>query len=122
MRQDRAPLAKQGERQEYIGVLSLHSQSLQNKQCFHNLYAYLSAARNKKYGNALQAASAKGYEQLVQMLLEAGVDVNAQRGEHGNALQAALSNGHEKVAQMLLDKGANVNAHGGAFGNALQAT
>jgi ankyrin repeat protein len=56
------------------------------------------------------------------MLLEAAVDVNAQRGEHGNALQAALSNGHEKAAQMLLDKGANVNAHGGAFGNALQAT
>jgi hypothetical protein len=25
----------------------LSRQSLQNKQCFHNLYAYLSAARNK---------------------------------------------------------------------------
>jgi hypothetical protein len=27
----------------------LHRQSLQNKQCFHNLYAYLSVARNKIY-------------------------------------------------------------------------
>jgi hypothetical protein len=46
VRRGRASPAKQGERQEYIDVLSLHRQSLQNKQCFHNLYAYLSAARN----------------------------------------------------------------------------
>jgi rubrerythrin len=42
VRRDRALPAKQGERQEYIDVLSLHRQSLQNEQCFHNLYAYLS--------------------------------------------------------------------------------
>ena len=47
MRRGRASPAKQGERQEYIDVLSLHRQSLQNKQCFHNLYVYLSAARNR---------------------------------------------------------------------------
>ena len=29
----------------------LSRQSLQNKQCFHNLYAYLSAARNRKNNN-----------------------------------------------------------------------
>jgi hypothetical protein len=46
MRQDRASPAKQGGHQEYIDVLSLYRQSLQNKQCFHNIYAYLSAARN----------------------------------------------------------------------------
>jgi hypothetical protein len=49
VRRDRAPPAKQGKRQEYIDVLSLHRQSLQNKQCFHNLYAYLSAARNNVF-------------------------------------------------------------------------
>jgi hypothetical protein len=53
VRRGRASPAKQGERQEYIDVLSLHRQSLQNKQCFHNLYAYLSAARNKMYGRDL---------------------------------------------------------------------
>jgi hypothetical protein len=32
--------------------MSLFSrQSLQNKQCFHNLYAYLSAARNMFHSN-----------------------------------------------------------------------
>jgi hypothetical protein len=46
VRRDKASPAKQGERQEYIVVLSLHRQLLQNKQYFHNLYAYLSAARN----------------------------------------------------------------------------
>jgi hypothetical protein len=42
-------LASRRERREYIDVLSLHRQSLQNKQCFHNLYAYPSAARNIKH-------------------------------------------------------------------------
>jgi hypothetical protein len=51
VRQDRASPAKQGERQGYIDILSLHRQSLQNKQCFHNLYAYLSAARNNMYSS-----------------------------------------------------------------------
>ena len=44
------------------------------------------------------------------MLLDQGVDVNAQGGEFGSALQAASSKGHEKVVQMLLDQGADVNA------------
>jgi hypothetical protein len=39
--------AKQGEYQEYMDVLSLYRQYLQNKRCFHNqIYAYLSTARN----------------------------------------------------------------------------
>jgi hypothetical protein len=37
---------------------------------------------------ALQAASVGGHERVVQMLLEAGTNVNAQGGEYGNALQA----------------------------------
>jgi hypothetical protein len=44
----RASPLKQGVYQKYIDVFSLHRQSLQNKQCFHNpVYAYLSAARNR---------------------------------------------------------------------------
>jgi ankyrin repeat protein len=63
--------------------------------------------------NALQAASAsyRGNEKVVQMLIDAGADVNAQGGEHGNALQAALVlyYGNKKVVQMLIDAGADVN-------------
>jgi hypothetical protein len=39
-----------------------------------------------EYGNAFQAASARGKEVVVKMLLDKGPDVNAQGGEYGNAL------------------------------------
>ena len=74
MRRDRAPPAKQGKHQEYIDDLSLHRQSLQNKQCFHNLYAYLSAVRNK--------ASTCGGEMLAEpkwVFDDAGVSIELLR-------------------------------------------
>ena len=43
----------------------------------------------------------------VQMLLDAGVDVNAQKGYYDNALRAASERAHEKVVQMLVDAGAD---------------
>ncbi|KAH8707020.1 ankyrin repeat-containing domain protein [Phaeosphaeriaceae sp. PMI808] len=72
-------------------------------------------------GNALQAASNRGHEKIVQMLLDKGADVNAQGGEYGNALYAALVRGYEKIVQILVDNGADVNAQGGEYGNALYA-
>ena len=60
-------------------------------------------------------------ETVVQLLLENGVDANAQGGRHGNALQAASTGGHEPVVWLLLEKGADVNTQGGYYGNALQA-
>jgi hypothetical protein len=39
------------------------------------------------------------------MLLDKGVEVNAQGGWYGNTPQAASERGHETVVQMLLDKG-----------------
>ncbi|KAJ3886011.1 ectomycorrhiza-induced ankyrin-domain/NACHT-domain-containing protein [Lentinula edodes] len=73
------------------------------------------------YGTPLQAASLKGYESVVKLLLEKGADVNAQGGWHGNALQAASSGGYEPIVKLLLEMGADVNAQGGVYGNALQA-
>ncbi|CRL19500.1 Zinc finger, ZZ-type [Penicillium camemberti] len=85
---------------------------------------------------ALQAASLGGYESVVEILLGAGADVNAQGGYHGNALQAAGLNGSPETVQILLGAGADVNAQGvqillgagadvnaqgGEYGNALQA-
>ncbi|KAI0534164.1 hypothetical protein GGR58DRAFT_520604 [Xylaria digitata] len=54
------------------------------------------------------------------ILLDHGVDVNAQDEEYGNVLAAASFKRYEKIVQMLLDKDANVNDQGGWFGNALQ--
>jgi ankyrin repeat protein len=43
---------------------------------------------------------------VVQMLLAAGADVNAQEGWYVSALEAASLNGHEEVVQMLRAAGA----------------
>ncbi|KAK5313828.1 hypothetical protein LTR70_007402 [Exophiala xenobiotica] len=78
-------------------------------------------AEGGEYGNALQAASARGLHMMVQRLLDAGAHVNTQGGWYGSALQSASAGGHEKVVQLLLDAGADVNAQGGEYGDALQA-
>ena len=52
-------------------------------------------------------ASGYGHEKVVELLLGAGADVNAQGGgEDGTALYAASRGGHEKVVELLLGKGA----------------
>ena len=43
---------------------------------------------------------------VVQMLLEAGADVNAQHLDGTSALSEAVRYRHEEVIQMLLDAGA----------------
>jgi len=77
-------------------------------------------AQGGDFGNALNAASCKGHEKVVQLLLGKGADVNAQGRDFNNALYTASSQGYEKVVELLLDKGADVNAQDGYFGNALQ--
>jgi hypothetical protein len=70
---------------------------------------------------ALMWASGSGYEEVLQILIDAGADVNDQGGEYGKALQVASVGGHEKVLEMLLKKGADVKAERGYYGYALQA-
>ncbi|KAJ5605672.1 hypothetical protein N7510_008453 [Penicillium lagena] len=86
-------------------------------------------SRGGIYGSALQAASSRGYENVVRTLLEQGADINAQGGKYAmvkggaygsSALQAACSRGHEKVVQILLEQGADVNAHRSGYCSALQ--
>ncbi|KAK0721573.1 Pfs, NACHT and ankyrin domain protein [Lasiosphaeria miniovina] len=78
-------------------------------------------AQGGYYGNALQAASAQGHQEIVKLLLAKNADVNAQGGYYGNALQAASARGHQEIVKLLLAKNADVNAQGGENGNALQA-
>lgn len=60
----------------------------------------------------LQAASTRGYQAIVQLLLEKGADVHVQGGCNMTALQAALRGGHKAIVQLLLEKGADVHAQG----------
>ncbi|KAI1077965.1 hypothetical protein F5B20DRAFT_549960 [Whalleya microplaca] len=68
---------------------------------------------------ALQAASARGHKEIVQILLANNAEVNL-KSSAGTALQLASVGGHIEVVRMLLDNGANVNIHHGYYGTALQ--
>jgi ankyrin repeat protein len=57
---------------------------------------------------------------IVQILLDAGINVNAPASkEQTSALQAAIGNYHLEIVDRLLDAGAEVNAHDARFGTAL---
>jgi ankyrin repeat protein len=72
-------------------------------------------ARNGRYNNALQAASASrgSCKEVVALLLDKGADVNMYGGFYKSALHAAACFGHKEIVALLLDKGAD-------FGNVLQ--
>ena len=69
----------------------------------------------------LQAAASLGYESVVRLVLDIGVDINAVNSVSGNALHAAISSGKQTTAELLIEKGADVNCKGGQYGSALQA-
>ena len=58
----------------------------------------------------LHLAAQNGYKNIVNALIEAGADVNAEGSNKQIPLHLAAKNGHKQVVQALLDKGANVNA------------
>ncbi|KAK5210764.1 hypothetical protein LTR47_001484 [Exophiala xenobiotica] len=59
---------------------------------------------------ALYHASQNGDEKVVQILVDAGADVNAEGEGCFSALHVASEGGYEKIVQILVDKGADVNA------------
>ena len=69
----------------------------------------------------LQEAASRGYEMVVRLVLDIGVDINARSKVYGNALHAAISSSNQKIAELLIRKGADVDCEGGKYGSALQA-
>jgi len=62
---------------------------------------------------ALMCASARGYDEVVKMLVNHGADVNNRDiQQQFSALMCAAQYGHEKVVRILLEHGADVNAQG----------
>ena len=58
----------------------------------------------------LSFAAGAGHDQVVQLLLDKGADVNTQSDTDKSALQEACSNSHDHIVHLLLGKGANINA------------
>ena len=62
-----------------------------------------------------------GYDQIVQLLLDQGADINAKSGYFGNALGTAIARGDDKLVQILFDRGADINTQSD-YRSALWAT
>ncbi|KAJ9300709.1 hypothetical protein DTO271G3_1873 [Paecilomyces variotii] len=70
-------------------------------------------------GAGLVYASNSGYQQMVQLLIDHGADVNL-RGRSGTAIAVASLKGHESVVHQLLQNGADINIRGN-IGTAISA-
>jgi hypothetical protein len=72
----------------------------------------LDIAEFRHSGAPLHAASSRGHIEVVHLLLQRNVDVNALCTSHYNwtPLHFASANGYAKVAQLLLERGADINA------------
>jgi ankyrin repeat protein len=67
-------------------------------------------ARSKSGKKALRKAAERGKIELVQLLLEAGADVNAREPEtSATALEKAIRQCNIEMVQFLIEKGADVN-------------
>lgn len=75
-----------------------------------------------KFKTALLAAVFHGHDDVVQILLDAGADVNLA-GVAGPPIMIASLKGYDTVAQMLLNAGAHVNTQGPCpFGALIEAS
>ncbi|CAN9214993.1 unnamed protein product [Alternaria alternata] len=70
---------------------------------------------------ALKAATFRGNEKVVEILVASGADVNYKGGTFGTALQTAAFEGNATIVNILITNGADVNCEAGHFGTALQA-
>jgi len=62
------------------------------------------------YSEALSMASMKGYIDIVNLLIENGVNVNAKGNNGWTALMHASSGGYLAIVEILIKNGADVNA------------
>jgi len=75
---------------------------------------------SSEFGTALQAATAHGHQDIVQLLIKRGADVNLKGGRLGSALVCAAAYGHIGIVKILLKKRADVDLHVEPWGSALR--
>ncbi|RYN79003.1 hypothetical protein AA0117_g3867 [Alternaria alternata] len=71
------------------------------------------------YKNPLHIAAEEGHLGVIEVLLEAGADIDAVESDD-TALFVATSEGRKEAVALLLDRGADANARGGYNSNAIQ--
>ena len=71
---------------------------------------FLTRGARADAGDGLLYAAANGHEEIVQVLLEFGADVNKANVQGSTALHWACLNGHVSIVQLLIDKGGNASA------------
>ena len=94
--------------------------------CRENLFSllkYLLERRNasiKTYNIFLNLASEKGHKEIVELLIQNGIDVNQQDKIFGrNALHWASWKNHKEIVEFLLEKGIDINRQNHAGSTAL---
>jgi len=65
---------------------------------------------DKNEWTALMFAADNGHEEVCELLLSRGAEIDAKNGEGWTALMFAVERGHEEVCKLLLSKGAEVDA------------
>ncbi|KMP10199.1 hypothetical protein CIRG_09880 [Coccidioides immitis RMSCC 2394] len=76
---------------------------------------------DKRHHTALCAASRKGREDMVRLLLDHGSNINAESRSCGSALYEAAKEGHVSLVHFLLSNGASVNGKGAFYNTPLGA-
>ncbi|XP_022778261.1 protein phosphatase 1 regulatory subunit 12C-like, partial [Stylophora pistillata] len=66
--------------------------------------------KDRSGASALHVAASKGYLQVISLLLQLGVDINAKDNDGWTPLHAAVHWGQSDACEILADHGANFRA------------
>jgi ankyrin repeat protein len=85
------------------------------------LYDLIGTVNGQDHSMILQVAATFGYDNIIQLLLEKGTDINALWKTISTALIAASYSGRDETVKLLLEKGADIHAHSQRHSTALHA-